>query len=102
MRHSVSDMSSYQTPERLLAQARNAWLKSQQAETEQPPGQFVLDMLHVLSLLNISTVEKKVCFRTKPVILVPHDVVCVYALIALNVSSSRARSGATCVWQLRN
>jgi hypothetical protein len=62
LRHSVPDMSSYQMPERLLAQARTVWLKAQQDETEQPAGQFVRDMLHVLSLLNISTVEQKVCF----------------------------------------
>jgi hypothetical protein len=61
LRHSVPDMSSYQTPERLLAQARTVWLKAQQDETEKPAGQFVRDMLHILSLLNISTVEQMVC-----------------------------------------
>jgi hypothetical protein len=48
--------SRYPSPERLLAQARQAWLNAQQDEMEQTAGQFVRDMLHV----NISTVKHEV------------------------------------------
>ena len=61
LRHGGSvGMDQYVQPQLLLKRAEAVWLHAKEAETQVAPTSFEKDVMRVLSLLNLSTVESKV------------------------------------------
>jgi hypothetical protein len=66
LKHSTASMKSYNVPEQLLSHSETVWLQAKADETQVAATPFEKDVLRVLSLLNINTVERKVRHPSVP------------------------------------